>query len=96
VATLDDVGEIYHGYDNRWGHVRVTPAGDGYIYIDVPVDDDVPHDDFLRGIVTSRGDIYEGHYTRKVGIVSPPLDVERMGAAALLLGLLSSTSQLQT
>jgi hypothetical protein len=88
---MDDVGEIYRGEDNRVGHVRICPNGDGYVYSDSP-DDDLPYDAFLRGVATQRGDIYAGDFARNVGVVTPPLDVERMGAAALLLGLLSPAS----
>jgi hypothetical protein len=90
-AAMDDVGEIYRGEDHWVGHVRISPDGDGYVYSDSP-DDDLPHHAFLRGVVTQRGDIYAGDHARNVGVITPLLDVERMGAAALLLGLLSPAS----
>jgi hypothetical protein len=81
-ATIDDVGEIYRGYDERLGYVRVAPNGDGYVYTDGT------REQLLLGVVTARGEVFTGRYGRKVGTVQPPLDAERMGAAALLLGLL--------
>ncbi len=84
-ATVEDVGEIYRGYDDRLGYVRVTGKGDGFIYADVCTSD--IHGSLPRGVVTARGEIYRGWYARKVATAKPPLDAERMGAAALLLGL---------
>jgi hypothetical protein len=87
-AAVEDVGEIYHGYDDKLGYVRVTPNGDGYIYTYTNVQTTGLHEPLLRGVVTARGEIYRGRCARKVGTAKPPLDAERMGAAALLLGLL--------
>ena len=84
-AAVEDVGEIYRGYDDRLGYVWVTVKGDGFIYVDSCTS--AIRRSFPRGVVTARGEIYRGWYMRKVATAKPPLDVERMGAAALLLGL---------
>jgi len=85
-AAVNDGGEIYRGYDDRLGYVRIVANGDGFIYADTT------HNHLLRGVVTTQGDVYRGRYARKVGIVKPQLDVKRMGAAVLLLGLLETAS----
>jgi hypothetical protein len=85
-ASIEDVGEIYCGYEHRVGYIRVALTGDGYVFTDA----DREH--VLLGVVTVQGDIYAGHPGHKVGCIEPPLDAERMGAAALLLGLLPPVS----
>jgi hypothetical protein len=80
MVAWDGDGAIFRGYDDEVGHVSVAPNGDGYIT--------VGRDHTVRGVVTARGDVYTGCYDHKVAVVKPRVDVSRMGAVALLLGVL--------
>lgn len=84
-AAVEDGGQVYRGYDEKLGYVRVALSGDGYVYAGASCD--ANHGLRLRGVVTARGEIYRGRCACKVGIAKPPLDAKRIGAAALLLGL---------
>lgn len=81
MVTWNGDGAIFRGYDDEAGHVAVASNGDGYI--------SVGHDHTVRGVVTARGDVYAGCYEHKVAVVKPRVDVTRMGAVELLLGVLS-------
>jgi hypothetical protein len=78
-------GVIFRGYDVEAGHVTVASNGDGLI--------SVGQDRTVRGVATARGDIYAGCYEHKVAVVKPRVDVTRMGAVALLLGVLSPAEE---
>ena len=85
MVTWDGNGAIFRGDDDEVGHVTVARNGDGYVC--------VGRDPTVRGVVTARGDIYAGRYDHKVAVVKPRVDVTRMGAVALLLGVLSPAEE---
>lgn len=80
MVTWDGNGAIFRGYDDEVGRVKVDRNGAGYVC--------VGPDPTVRGVVTARGDIYAGCYGHRVAVVKPRVDVERMAAVALLLGVI--------